>query len=103
MTFALASNTHGSSAPWNRAKNPSKSKEKFGWDPKPRFAELVRIMTEADWKLRPAGKAPQPTLEAVMNMRASRFAERIASLLRRGRAWPQKSIGRAHSNDSTSM
>jgi len=29
----------------------AKSKEKFGWEPKTRFAELVRIMTDADWKL----------------------------------------------------
>ncbi len=29
----------------------TKSKEKFGWEPKTRFAELVKIMTEADWKL----------------------------------------------------
>jgi GDPmannose 4,6-dehydratase len=28
-----------------------KSKEKFGWEPKVRFAELVRIMADADWKL----------------------------------------------------
>lgn len=29
----------------------AKSKEAFGWEPTTRFAELVRIMTDADWKL----------------------------------------------------
>jgi GDPmannose 4,6-dehydratase len=29
----------------------AKAKERFGWEPKTRFAELVRIMTDADWKL----------------------------------------------------
>jgi len=31
--------------------NPAKAKEKLGWEPKVKFAELVRIMTQADWKL----------------------------------------------------
>jgi len=31
--------------------NPAKAKEKLGWEPKVKFSELVRIMTEADWKL----------------------------------------------------
>jgi len=29
----------------------AKAKEKLGWEPKTRFADLVKIMTEADWKL----------------------------------------------------
>lgn len=28
-----------------------KAREAFGWEPKTRFAELVRIMADADWKL----------------------------------------------------
>jgi GDPmannose 4,6-dehydratase len=31
--------------------NPAKAKEKFGWEPKVKFEELVKIMTEADLKL----------------------------------------------------
>jgi GDPmannose 4,6-dehydratase len=30
--------------------NPQKAKEKFGWEPKIKFEELVRIMVEADIK-----------------------------------------------------
>lgn len=29
----------------------TKAKETFGWEPKTKFAELVKIMAEADWKL----------------------------------------------------
>jgi GDPmannose 4,6-dehydratase len=29
----------------------SKAKKAFGWEPKTRFADLVKIMVEADWKL----------------------------------------------------
>ncbi|MGH8048510.1 MAG: GDP-mannose 4,6-dehydratase [Chthoniobacterales bacterium] len=29
----------------------SKAKAKFGWEPRTRFAELVKIMADADWKL----------------------------------------------------
>jgi GDPmannose 4,6-dehydratase len=35
----------------------AKAKAKFGWEPTTRFAELVRIMTEADWKLAQREKA----------------------------------------------
>ena len=31
--------------------NPEKAKRELGWEPKVTFAELVKIMTEADWKL----------------------------------------------------
>ncbi len=31
--------------------DPAKAKERFGWEPKVRFAELTRIMAEADWEL----------------------------------------------------
>lgn len=31
--------------------NPAKAREVLGWQPKVTFKELVRIMTEADWKL----------------------------------------------------
>jgi GDPmannose 4,6-dehydratase len=31
--------------------NSAKAKEKFGWEPKVKFDELVKIMTEADYKL----------------------------------------------------
>ncbi len=29
----------------------TKAKEKFGWEPKTKFTELVKIMADADWKL----------------------------------------------------
>ena len=31
--------------------NPAKAKKHFGWEPKVKFEELVKIMTEADYKL----------------------------------------------------
>ncbi|NOZ74845.1 MAG: GDP-mannose 4,6-dehydratase [FCB group bacterium] len=31
--------------------DPSKAKEKLGWEPRVKFKELVKIMVEADWKL----------------------------------------------------
>lgn len=31
--------------------NPEKAKRELGWEPKVTFAELVKIMTEADWEL----------------------------------------------------
>ena len=31
--------------------DPTKAKEKLGWEPKLRFKDLVRIMVEADLKL----------------------------------------------------
>ena len=31
--------------------NPAKAKKNFGWEPKVKFDELVKIMTEADYKL----------------------------------------------------
>jgi GDPmannose 4,6-dehydratase len=31
--------------------NPEKAKRELGWEPKVTFAELVKIITEADWKL----------------------------------------------------
>ena len=31
--------------------NPAKAKAELGWEPKVTFSELVKIMTEADWKL----------------------------------------------------
>ena len=31
--------------------NPAKAKRELGWEPKVTFAELVKIMTEADWEL----------------------------------------------------
>ena len=30
--------------------DPSRAKEKLGWEPKVKFHELVKIMVEADWQ-----------------------------------------------------
>lgn len=40
--------------------DPAKARAKFGWEPKVKFHELVRIMTEADWELARREKAAPP-------------------------------------------
>jgi GDPmannose 4,6-dehydratase len=55
--------------------NPAKAKEKLGWEPTVKFAELVAIMVDADLSMISGGPLPEADLGVVAAIEKARAAE----------------------------